>query len=271
MADCNLSDYTRRTNSANKSAPTDRKPFRRRGLDSVSTNSWLAFLGPLFLSSRRDQTAESTEDTERNKLLYLLCALCVLCGSFPNRMNRITSLALIFVLSCGFSRAETPSGSKVLFDFSDPAAMRGWQIEDDGVMGGVSKGTFTRDRDGYAIFSGKVSLENDGGFSSVQCYFDPIDVSAYRTAVFRVRGDGKSYRFIVESEKDARHHYVANFKTTGEWQEIRIPLRQMYPVRRGDRLDLPDYPGKSMAQVRFMIANGRAENFRLQIANVRLE
>jgi NADH dehydrogenase [ubiquinone] 1 alpha subcomplex assembly factor 1 len=45
----------------------------------------------------------------------------------------------------------------------------------------------------------------------------------------------------------------------------------MYPVRRGNRLDLPDYPGKIMAQVRFMIANGRAENFRLEIASVRLQ
>jgi hypothetical protein len=138
-------------------------------------------------------------------------------------------------------------------------------------MGGVSKGTFTRDPDDHAVFSGEVSLENDGGFSSVQCYFGPIDVSSYRTAVIRLKGDGKNYRFIVESEKDARHNYVANFKTSGEWQEIKIPLRKMYPVRRGDRLDLPDYSGKSMAQVRFMIANGRAETFRLQIASIRLE
>lgn len=186
-------------------------------------------------------------------------------------MKHIISLACIFALTCSISQAEKPSSGKVLFDFADPAAMRGWQIEDDGVMGGVSKGTFTRDPEGHAVFSGKVSLENNGGFSSVQSYCEPIDVSSYRNAVIRVKGDGKNYRFIVESEKDARHYYVANFETTGEWQEIQIPLREMYPDRRGDRLDLPAYPGKTMAQVRFMIANGRAENFRLQIAGVRLE
>jgi hypothetical protein len=186
-------------------------------------------------------------------------------------MKHIISLVCIFALTCNISRAEKPSSGKVLFDFADAATMRGWQIEDDCVMGGVSKGTFTHAPAGHAVFSGKVSLENNGGFSSVQSYFEPIDVSSYRNAVIRVKGDGKNYRFIVESEKDARHYYVANFETTGEWQEIEIPLRQMYPVRRGDRLGLPDYPGKSMAQVRFMIANGRAENFRLQIAGVRLE
>ena len=184
----------------------------------------------------------------------------------------VTRLLLIAcLLIVDQSQAAPDQPGKVLFDFADPAAMRGWQIEDDGVMGGVSKGTFTRNPEGNAVFSGKVSLENNGGFSSVQSYFDPINVSSYRTAVIRVRGDGKNYRFIVESEKDTRHYYVANFETTGAWQDIEIPLRTMYPVRRGDRLDLPDYPGKTMAQVRFMIANGRAETFLLQIASIRLE
>lgn len=184
-------------------------------------------------------------------------------------MTRLLLIACLLIVDQ--SQAGTNQPGKVLFDFADPTAMRGWQIEDDGVMGGVSKGTFTRDPEGHAVFSGKVSLDNNGGFSSVQCYFDPMDVSTYKTAIIRVKGDGKDYRFIIESEQEARHYYVANFKTTGEWQDIEIPLREMYPVRRGDRLDLPDYPGKTMAQVRFMIANGRAENFRLQIASVRLE
>ena len=186
-------------------------------------------------------------------------------------VSRFHRLAVACICVLGMQAVDAAEPGRVLFDFSDPAAMKGWQIEDDGVMGGVSKGTFSRDPDGYAFFSGDVSLENDGGFSSVQCYFDPIDVSPYRTAVIRIKGDGKNYRFIVESEKDAHHYYVANFETTGEWQEILIPLRKMHPVRRGDRLDLPDYPGKSMAQVRFMIANGRAETFKLEIASIRLE
>jgi hypothetical protein len=45
----------------------------------------------------------------------------------------------------------------------------------------------------------------------------------------------------------------------------------MYAVRRGDRLDIPDYPAKTMSQARFMIANGRAEAFRLEVASIRLE
>ena len=184
-------------------------------------------------------------------------------------MIRLLLIACLFVVNQSQAVADQPG--KVLFDFADPAAMRGWQIEDDGVMGGVSKGTFTRDPEGHAVFSGKVSLENNGGFSSVQCYFDPIDVSGYRHAIIRLKGDGKDYRFIVESDPNARHYYVAEFTTDGDWQEIKIPLRTMYPMRRGDRLNIPDYPAETMSQVRFMIANGRAESFKLEIASIKLK
>jgi hypothetical protein len=180
-------------------------------------------------------------------------------------------LILVFAFAVQAAKAEANKPGKILFDFSDPAAMRGWHIEDDGVMGGVSKGAFIRDRHGYAVFSGKVSLENNGGFSSIQNNFDPLDVSGYQHAILRLKGDGKDYRFIVESDPNARNYYVAEFTTTGDWQEIKIPLRKMYPMRRGDRLSIPDYPAETMSQVRFMIANGRAESFQLEIASIKLK
>lgn len=185
-------------------------------------------------------------------------------------MNRFLLCAALVLASTAPGPAADP-GRRTLFDFSQPSALRGWQVEDDVVMGGRSAGSFTRDPAGFAVFRGEVSLENDGGFSSVQSNFDRIDVSGHRHAVIRLKGDGKDYRFIVEAEKDARHYYMAGFTTSGGWQEIKIPLRTMFPVRRGDRLDLPDYPARTMSQVRFMIGNGRAESFRLEIASIVLE
>jgi NADH dehydrogenase [ubiquinone] 1 alpha subcomplex assembly factor 1 len=184
-------------------------------------------------------------------------------------MLQIVTLAIICVLSLTRSHAAEPA--KVLFDFADPAGMRGWQVENDVVMGGRSAGKLARSADGHLIFRGEVSLENNGGFSSIQNNFAPINVSGYRHAVIRLRGDGKDYRFIVESDPNARHYYVAEFTTTGDWQEIKIPLRKMYPMRRGDRLSIPDYPAETMSQVRFMIANGRAESFQLEIASIKLK
>jgi len=186
-------------------------------------------------------------------------------------MNSALTLAMVFALSLNSSWAGMPLPQKVLFDFSDAAAMRGWEVEDDVIMGGRSMSTLTRDPAGHIVFRGDVSLKNNGGFASIQNHFDPIDVSNHTHAVIRLKGDGKDYRFLVKAEKNARHYYVAEFSTTGEWQEIKIPLRNMYPVRRGDRLTIPNFPGKTMTQSRFMIANGRAEAFRLEIASIRLE
>lgn len=183
------------------------------------------------------------------------------------------SIAILFVcvMAIHVARAGNPPATLVLFDFSDPVAMRGWEVEDDVIMGGRSKSTLSHDPAGHLVFRGKVSLENDGGFASIQNHFDPIDVSKYTHAVIRLKGDGKGYRFIVEAEKNARHYYVAEFTPSGEWQEIKIPLRTLYPVRRGDRLDIPDFPGKTLSQCRFMIANGRAEAFQIEIASIKLE
>jgi len=186
-------------------------------------------------------------------------------------MKPLLIFTTIFSLVITNTHSETTPPVKVLFDFADPSAMRGWQVEDDGVMGGVSRGNMFHDKAGHLIFRGEVSLENNGGFSSIQDNFSPIDVSKYQHAILRLKGDGKDYRFIVESDPNARHYYVAEFTTNGEWQEIKIPLRTMYPVRRGDRLKIPDYPAETMAQVRFMIANGRAESFELEVASIKLE
>jgi NADH dehydrogenase [ubiquinone] 1 alpha subcomplex assembly factor 1 len=183
-----------------------------------------------------------------------------------------TSILLVILLTvAGASAADPTPGKLVLFDFNTDSYLRGWRIQDDVVMGGRSKGSFALNEKGHAVFSGEVSLENDGGFSSVQNYFDPIDVSPYDKAFVRLRGDGKSYRFIVESDRSDRHYYVHEFQTGTDWQTVEVPLAGMYPMRRGDRLSIPDYPGQTMAQVRFMIANGKPEAFRLEIDKIWLE
>ncbi len=183
----------------------------------------------------------------------------------------ILSLLVVLLTFAGANAAETTPGKLVLFDFKADDDLRGWRIRDDVVMGGRSKGSFAMNTDGHAVFSGEVSLENNGGFSSVQGFFDPIDVSSHRKAFVRLKGDGKAYRFIVESDEKNQHYYVHEFQTGTDWQTMEIPLRKMYPMRRGDRLNIPDYPGKTMAQVRFMIANGKPEAFRLEIDKIWLE
>ena len=190
------------------------------------------------------------------------------------RATLLTGLLAFTSLGCATPEAGRPAANppkRVLYDFTQDREARGWRVEDDGVMGGVSRGTFRVNENGHGVFEGTVSLENNGGFSSVQYFFDPIDIRGYTTAVIRLKGDGKTYRFLVQSQRRARHYYTYEFATDGAWQTLSIPLADMVPERRGDRLDLPNFPAETLAQLRFMIANKKAESFRLEVESIGLD
>ncbi len=152
-----------------------------------------------------------------------------------------------------------------LFDFNNETNLRNWKVVDDGVMGGRSAGCIHMSDNGHAVFHGDVSLENNGGFSSVRYRFESKDVSAYTKFIIRLKGDGKRYQFRTKSDSYEPQSYISYFQTTGDWQTIEIPLSDMYPTFRGMKLRMPNYPAQTMEEVAFLIANKRAETFQLEI------
>ena len=157
-----------------------------------------------------------------------------------------------------------------IFDFDKKSDMSDWYVVDDVVMGGRSDGNLVLNDEGHAVFHGDVSLENNGGFSSVRMRFPEKNVKKYSRAILRVKGDGKRYQFRVKTSSRDYQSYIQYFQTTGDWQEIEITLADLYPTFRGRRLDLPNFPGESMEEVTFLIANKKAESFRLEIDRLHL-
>ncbi len=158
-----------------------------------------------------------------------------------------------------------------VFDFHPDSNLDNWYVVDDGVMGGVSQGRFSLNKEGHGEFSGTVSLENNGGFSSVRYRSKTLDVSSFSRISLRVRGDGKRYQLRVKTNSQDRHSYVSYFSTSGEWQTLEIPFDELYPTFRGNRLGMPNYPGEQMEEVGFLIGNKKAESFQLEIDWLRLE
>ncbi len=163
------------------------------------------------------------------------------------------------------------SGQMTLFDFDDKSELRNWTIVDDVVMGGRSNGQLAIDGRGHGVFSGTVSLENYGGFSSVQYYCGATNVASYDKIVIRIKGDGKSYQFRTKSDNYDRHSYVYPFETSGEWETIEIPFAQMAPRFRGRKLNMPNYPGQRLAEIAFLIGNKKNEDFSLLIDYIGLK
>ena len=158
----------------------------------------------------------------------------------------------------------------ILFKFDEHASNK-WSVVDDGVMGGLSQGHLSINEDGIGIFHGEVSLENNGGFSSMRLNLDRKNIGAYTELCLRIKGDGKSYQFRIKSSRYDRHSYVYSFTTSGEWESIIIPLREMRPRFRGRNLNMPNYDGEYLEEVAFLISNKKAEHFQLMIDQLVLQ
>ena len=158
-----------------------------------------------------------------------------------------------------------------LFNFNNQSDISNWNIVDDVVMGGRSNGTFSLSNEGKGVFKGKVSLENNGGFSMVQYNFDTKKVDGTTKVSIRLKGDGKSYQFRIKTNNSDDYSYVAPFQTSGDWETIEIPFNSMYPAFRGRKLNAENYPGKQMEMIAFLIGNKKAESFQLEIESIELK
>ena len=151
----------------------------------------------------------------------------------------------------------------IIFDFSTKSDLNNWQVVNDGVMGGTSRSKFYLNSEGHGCFDGTVSLENNGGFCSVRYEFTRIALDINKIICLRIKGDGKDYQFRVKTKKSDAHSYIYPFRTSGEWQNIEIPVTDFYPSFRGRKLDIPNYDGSNLEQIAFLIGNKKEENFQL--------
>lgn len=155
--------------------------------------------------------------------------------------------------------------SEILFDFNEKTNITSWKNLDDVVMGGRSAGRFRINEYGHGVFEGKVSLENNGGFSSIRHRLSSRELKGFSSISIRLRGDKKRYQFRVKSAVTERYSYIHYFETSGDWEIIKIDLSGMYPTFRGRKLPYPNFPGKEIEEMAFFIGNKTKESFRLEI------
>ena len=161
------------------------------------------------------------------------------------------------------------ASEKILFAFQGNTNSQVWQIVNDDVMGGVSTSRFQVLTNGVAVFSGVVSLENNGGFASVRSAPVRQDLSGTDAFVLRVRGDGRRYKFTVRTETGFNvPNYQAEFTTKpGEWAEHRLPFKDFVPTFRGRILtDVPPLNPAKIASVGVLISDQLEGPFKLEVA-----
>ena len=138
----------------------------------------------------------------------------------------------------------------------------------DRVMGGMSTGRMVASEFGLR-FEGVISLENNGGFASVR---RPLvrDLAAARGVRLRVRGDGRRYQFRLRpDERPDSIAWRVQFDSTDHWRELTFGWADFEPVFRGTPTPRagPVVPA-DIRLIGFMLADGKAGTFRLEISSV---
>ena len=157
----------------------------------------------------------------------------------------------------------------ILYGANEPQ-ITAWQIVNDGVMGGLSKGSFrSNKKKSNLVFEGNLSLENNGGFSSIRSNSLLVDLSAFKGIRIKARGDGRTYKIRLESDARYRlrtvsfqHEFTA---TKGEWSEVFIPFDRLKASWRGLQLPKKKFNPKKIQKIGIIIADKKEGPFRMEL------
>lgn len=155
------------------------------------------------------------------------------------------------------------------FTFEEEKETGYWRIINDGVMGGLSQGQIQWNESANTLkWTGKVSLENNGGFASIRTMAPRFDEGTFEKILLRVKGDGKTYKFRMRPSGNFDGiAYSLDFETIkNEWKVITLLVQDFEPTFRG-RI-YPEY-GKikteDLQQLGFLIAGKQAGAFSLEV------
>lgn len=165
---------------------------------------------------------------------------------------------------------ESTSEGLVIEDFSRNDLLN-WNVVDDNVMGGRSQGYLSLG-DEIAIFRGYLSLQNNGGFSSIRAYV-PYDYTNYDTFVLRVKGDGRNYNFRVRADDNSWASYSHSFSTVeNDWVVVELNVDDFYPSYRGYSLrNMPELSRVIVREIGVMISDKKEGGFNLEIDWIKIK
>jgi monofunctional biosynthetic peptidoglycan transglycosylase len=200
----------------------------------------------------------------------------MLCSSIKNIRWCLWLPLVLSMTSSGHGEDSVGEAAtaKILMEFAQAANEPAWNAVNDGVMGGLSQGG-AEIVGGLLHFSGTLSLENNGGFSSVRTYGSNFDLSRAKGMVLRVKGDGRTYQLRLSTDaryRGSRVSFGAEFTTKADaWIEVRIPFASLRPSYRGNMLEGPALNLAKVEEVGLLIGDGRAGEFALKVDWIKAE
>ena len=190
------------------------------------------------------------------------------------RRHRRLFLALVLSALAACSTNEPGAAieqSRVAYDFTMQAVVANWSVQNDTVMGGVSESSSTWVNK-QLVFSGNLSLENNGGF--VSC-FGPVDeklatvIGGATSLYLRATGDGKTYLFQLRGNDGT--NYVQRFTSTAEEDQVYVlPLSEFTSVdwRLTEIADAPPIETSNIYQMGIYLVDKQTGPFKIAISSI---
>lgn len=167
----------------------------------------------------------------------------------------------------------TNNTHKLLIGFNGDSLLQEWKVINDGVMGGLSDGSFHIMSTGTGCFQGHLSLKNNGGFVTARVSLNQSIEKHFSGITIRVLGDGNLYSFRLKTSNNSNDiQYKYEFETkTDTWQRFRLPFNKFKAVYRGNILkEAPRLEQSEIKEIGFLIANKQIGNFCLIISSISL-
>ena len=163
--------------------------------------------------------------------------------------------------------------NQFMIDFTNKEKVGDWYIVNDGVMGGLSKGNASIGKDGL-LFYGTVSLDNNGGFTSLRSPYSNFSLGQYTSVEIKYRSKGVRQAFQMEVD---RRFYLPNYKiplqNTEDWTIVRVQLEEVQQYRMGSKtgrsLDIDTLA--DIIRVGYITNEKRAGDFAFEVAYVKFE
>ncbi|MBH0080291.1 CIA30 family protein [Pseudoalteromonas sp. NZS11] len=144
-----------------------------------------------------------------------------------------------------------------------------WYVVNDSVMGGLSNSQVTQTQENL-LFTGNVSLDNNGGFASIRTELNTQSQNTKAIAL-RVKGDGQTYQLRLRTTNylDGAA-YTHSFKTVkNEWVDINFAPSDFTLTYRGRVLEQqPIIDFDDIKQLGFMIAGKQEGRFKLEVGKI---
>ncbi|MCL1103848.1 CIA30 family protein [Shewanella algicola] len=179
----------------------------------------------------------------------------------------------VIVAALLINPAYSASEDNMLFRFANEDHFEGWQINNDTVMGGVSQSQIKQNKQQDLLFTGNVSLDNNGGFASTESRFTH-QISAASSLTIAVKGDGKVYQLRLKTPQlSYGEAYVANFTTQADTLTEHTFTAADFTVSFRGRVvsNAPELNLLDIERVGFLVAQKQQGPFAIELHSIEFE